>query len=1037
MSNAGILESFPNPGPAYRGKPFWCWNGNLNDAELLRQMHVFQEMGFGGFFMHSRTGLITDYLGEEWFRLTNLCADEAAKLGMEAWLYDEDRWPSGTAGGMVTASPAYRQRFISLHQVTPDAFRWDDQIFAAFAANVDGLNLSHCRRLRDRQTVDERDKTILVFRIEQAAESSFYNGKTYVDTMNRAATDAFIRMTHDRYLEKCGGRIGTSIRGIFTDEPHRGPVMNGFSLSNANRLWMTPWTQTLPEDFKAAFGYDIVEHLPELFFQPGGEPVAAVKWQYMELLQRLLLSNFAKPLFDWCSQHRIQLTGHVLHEDSLTAQACMHGSLMRFYEFMHLPGIDILAEGNRCYWVAKQLTSVARQLGQMWRISELYGCTGWQMDFAGHKAVGDWQAVLGINVRCQHLAWYTMEGEAKRDYPASISQQSAWWKDYRHVEDYFSRLGVLLSHGQPCCGTLVISPVESVWCQIHGAWAESLAPKDDAIKQLESAYAELFTWLTGAQVEFDYGDEEMMSRLAKVGRDLTGKPVIHFGQAEYRTVIIGAMTTIRSSTLQLIEAFADAGGSVIVAGPLPAYVDAIRSATAEKSTRLATCVAWDRDALVQACLNQSDPRVSLSAPVGSGTSQIFSHLRRDESGDLVVVLLNTNREQGVSDVAVQVVGASTHSEVAEWDCESGARFSTPALSAKDGSVGWSIDLPAGGLRSFVVGASAADGLAARPNFRVVRRWPIEQSFRYSLTEPNVCVLDMARVSIDSGEWQPRMEILKVDRAVRSALGLKWRSGEMVQPWLRRRTVPCRQALRRIRLDFDFSLKQMIFGPIELALEQPQFFTIHVNGHLLDKARNSIPGQWIDNAFHRFGIPRAFLRAGENHIQLEADFHEDVNLEAIYVLGDFGVSVRGSTAEIVPLPARLRTGDLTTQGLAFYGGGIRYHIDVPETSGHRVQLELPELKAACAKVVAEGKPPAMLAWHPYRAEVTDLIQHQQLVLEVTLTRRNTFGPLHQLPLLTPHYGPDNFTTHGEHWSDDYVLFPSGLLAAPVLVEVSAD
>ena len=106
LSDGQLYEQFREPGPAYRGKPFWSWNGELKKDELIRQIHVLKEMGFGGFFMHSRTGLATEYLGDEWFELINACADEAAKLGMEAWLYDEDRWPCGTAGGLVTRGPS-------------------------------------------------------------------------------------------------------------------------------------------------------------------------------------------------------------------------------------------------------------------------------------------------------------------------------------------------------------------------------------------------------------------------------------------------------------------------------------------------------------------------------------------------------------------------------------------------------------------------------------------------------------------------------------------------------------------------------------------------------------------------------------------------------------------------------------------------------------------------------------------------------------------------------------------------------------------
>ena len=111
---------FANPSAAFRGKPFWSWNGALEKDELLRQVRIFKEMGMGGFFMHSRTGLVTEYLGDDWFDLINACADEAEKLGMEAWLYDEDRWPSGSAGGLATEDPRYRSKVLRLTIVDAD-----------------------------------------------------------------------------------------------------------------------------------------------------------------------------------------------------------------------------------------------------------------------------------------------------------------------------------------------------------------------------------------------------------------------------------------------------------------------------------------------------------------------------------------------------------------------------------------------------------------------------------------------------------------------------------------------------------------------------------------------------------------------------------------------------------------------------------------------------------------------------------------------------------------------------------------------------
>lgn len=85
-----LIREFKNPPAAYRGKPFWCWNGKLEGEELERQLDILEDMGMGGAFCHSRTGLKTEYLSDEWFELINRCAAKGKKDGMEIWLYDED-----------------------------------------------------------------------------------------------------------------------------------------------------------------------------------------------------------------------------------------------------------------------------------------------------------------------------------------------------------------------------------------------------------------------------------------------------------------------------------------------------------------------------------------------------------------------------------------------------------------------------------------------------------------------------------------------------------------------------------------------------------------------------------------------------------------------------------------------------------------------------------------------------------------------------------------------------------------------------------
>ena len=109
-------ELFKNPPCEFRGAPFWAWNGKLDKDEVVWQAGIFKEMGFGGYHIHVRTGLEDEYLGEKFNECVKACAEDAEKTKMLAWLYDEDRWPSGFAGGFVTKDKAFRQRYLQFQR---------------------------------------------------------------------------------------------------------------------------------------------------------------------------------------------------------------------------------------------------------------------------------------------------------------------------------------------------------------------------------------------------------------------------------------------------------------------------------------------------------------------------------------------------------------------------------------------------------------------------------------------------------------------------------------------------------------------------------------------------------------------------------------------------------------------------------------------------------------------------------------------------------------------------------------------------------
>ena len=267
-----IISLLKDPPCMYRGKPFWSWNGELDEQELLRQIDCMHEMGFGGFFIHSRTGLITEYLGEKWFKLVRKCAEYAyAKYGMETWLYDEDRWPSGTCGGIVARDRGNRLRFLSLYDSDEEAVACREVagILYRYAVKTQPDNggeerLIDCYLVADESQVKEGYR-YAVFAEEEQECSDFYNGYTYIDTMNRDVTELLIQSTHEKYEKTCGDLFGSAIKGIFTDEPHRGCIFTGFNIGNKNRSRMTPYTAKLPESYKKKYGRDLC--IPAIYWR--------------------------------------------------------------------------------------------------------------------------------------------------------------------------------------------------------------------------------------------------------------------------------------------------------------------------------------------------------------------------------------------------------------------------------------------------------------------------------------------------------------------------------------------------------------------------------------------------------------------------------------------------------------------------------------------------------------------------------------------------------------------------------------------------
>jgi len=1040
-----VFHEFVAPGAAYRGKPFWAWNGKLEPEELRRQIRLMHQMGLGGFFMHSRVGLDTAYLSSDWFKCIDACIDEAERLGMEAWLYDEDRWPSGAAGGLVTKNPKHRMRSLMLDiLMSPEEFAWSKDTLAVFTAYLDGDQAHQVVKVATGKQPPALlpGQVILQFKIIVQEPSPWYNGHTYLDTLSHDAVREYIKSTHSVYLQKTGKYFARTIPGIFTDEPNHGHNLEHDNNTGTPRG--VPWTPALLKTFKKRYGYDLLPRLVELFYDVDAQPVSEARYHFHECLAFLFVDAFSRQIGEWCDNHKLQFTGHVLEEDSLSRQTNVVSNAMRFYEYMQAPGMDLLTEHWRSFNTAKQVTSVARQFGRKWRLTETYGCTGWDFPFAGHKALGDWQVALGINLRCQHLAWYTMRGEAKRDYPASIFYQSPWWSFYPKVEDYFARVMAVMTQGSEVRDLLVIHPIESMWLKVKSGWMQN----PDTLAY-DTMLTEMCESLLAGHVDFDYGDEEMLTRHGRV-RKTDEHAELVVGKATYRAILVPPLITMRASTLQMLKRFNKAGGTVIFAGDAPQYLNA----TSSHAPRLfsESClhgVAVKGAELVHA-VEASCRRIAITDAADEEIAAALYLLREDEEAYYLFVC-NTSedfahtpdnymgqplvRERTLSYPAVTIRGfADAVGLPLQLDPENGAIYRARAIRDDDG---WQIytDLPALASRLFIIPKTEqviAETMALPLTTEVRTEILPADGWTVQLTEANNLVLDRPRYRIADHPWEDATEVLRVDRAVRQALGVPARSGSMVQPWARKKIRKPKTV--NLVLSYSFDVTEVPSGDLFLAIESPSSFVISLNGVV---AKNeATTGWWTDRSLEKVPLDPSVLRRGKNELVLECAYPENhAGLEIIYLLGNFGVTVLDRDVTLTTPPATLTIGDWCEQGLAFYSGSVIYrreiHLELRENE--RLFVEVPDYRGVAIRVLVDGKPAGIIAWEPNEIEITDLIGNTPVMLQVEVIghRRNSHGPFHHHEKWPAWTGPGEFQDTGDRWFDGYQLVPCGLMAEPRL------
>jgi len=952
----------------YREAPFWSWNDVMDEREACRQIDEMAAGGWGGFFMHARPGLVTEYMGRQWMKVIKACVAHAKKRGMCAYLYDENRWPSGFAGGAVPRKGAkYRAKYLMLSEnLCEDGANC--KYITSFTTTGEGARLE--AKTVEPDAKPEGAPVYHLYRYTAGLGDPWFLGSSYVDLLDPDTTAEFIRVTHEPYRKAVGGEFGKTVAGIFTDEP-------SLPFARACPGVSVPWTTKLPGVFEKRRGYDIMAHLPALFL-PCGD-YRKVRYDFYRTVTEMFVEGFMHQIFDWCEKYGLALTGHMMAEDSISSQVKWVGAVMPFYEYMHMPGMDHLGRNVANPATAKQVSSVADQLGRRRVLSELYGCSGQHLDLRLRKWIADWHFALGVNLLNPHLWLYTMRGARKRDFPPTISYQQPHWVKSPRLSDRNALVSYLLSRGRRIVDVLVVHPVESGWC-------EATPMDENALAENDRRFAALVDTLLENQIDFHFGDESLM---AKHGSVEDGALAV--GEGRYKAVVVPECLTLRYSTARLLANFAKAGGTLIVIGSRPTLVEGSRSGTAVLREALASAPVVDLPSLPALLRDAGAAPVSVT---GKGARRILYHLR-DLGKERLLFVANTDPDKPAA-VTVEVQTGDSNAGLL-----STSSHKTTALEAKRarGGLRFKLDLAAAGSAVVALGDTAcpkakkAPGKPSRTR-RLAGKWRVAGFDRNALTLDYVRLPDAA-----GGPTAPQYVLFAAE---------KLRSG------------------RKAAARYEFTVEEVPEGPVQIAVERPEEWEITLNGAPVAKPE----GYFVDTAFETIDVTGS-LAPGRNVIELRGVVKDDFELESIYLLGDFGVYDRGGAFHVGAPPETIDARDLTRGGFPFFAGAVDLEKTFElEKAPRRARLVLNTLQYGAAEVSVNGRAQGDLLYPPYEVELQNLRKGgNRVTITLYSTLRNLLGPHHFKGPEIEWVSPRSFTDR-QAWTDEYRFVRIGFTGARI-------
>jgi hypothetical protein len=993
---------------AYRPMPFWVWNGEVTKSMINEQLSDFAEKGFGGVFVHPRYGMVTAYASEEWYDLVAYAERRARRVGIDLWLYDENSYPSGFAGGHVPAEmPSSYNKGHALKMYRQTVFR-PDSTKQYFLIQSGGDSTIDITATCDQYIGKEGD--FLLYEKIFYPVRDWYAGHSYVDLLKPGVTEKFIELTMTGYEERLQKQFGKSIPGVFTDEPNISP-QGGKGLIR--------WTPDLFEQFARRWGYQLQPHLNALVESTAISP--RVRHNYYQLLLELFIERWSKPWYEYTEDQKIAWTGHYWEHGWPSPHYVPDN--MAMYAWHQVPGIDMLFntwEGRPGQFgnarAVRELNSVANQLGRVRRLSETYGGAGWELTFEDMKRNGDWEYVLGVNMMNQHLSFQSLDGDRKYDYPPSFSHHTPYWEEYAMMNDYFGRLSLALSTGEQINSTLVLEPTTSAWI--------TYAPdgENSEMKKIGDEFRNLINLLESEQIEYDLGSENIIRDHGSVTGD-----IFVVGKREYNFVVIPQfMQNLNSETADLLEQYLENGGIIIALCQPPALIDGAVSDL---------CRQWTIDYADQwyALSGCNDPRLIsylhrddfIVVEQQGGT---LFHMRRQLDDGQLLFLVNSKKTE-----TCQVSLITRGVDLVHLDLFSGHAEQYPCI-VTDEILSFSASIPPAGSLLLFISDKEVRGKRSR-----IRKWngngePIAISNIEAVAEEqNALKLDYCSVVLD-GDTSGLLYFAEAQTAIFNHHGFD------KNPWfaamqykteiLDRDTFP---AGTGFTAQYPFFVESRFrTKDLTLVVERPDLYDVRLNG-LTQKPEEG--EWWLDKNFGVYRISGGIL-SGDNLIEITADpMSVFCELQPVYLVGDFDVFALDK-GWLMTTAGERSVGSWKETGMPFYSDKFAYTANFVLDDRVPVRIRLGKWAGKVATVEVNGKTAGTIFSQPYELRLDNHVKsgENSITVRVTGSLKSLLGPHHNVEMagfVTPWIfkrAPVNQPSGVDYDLPDYGLFE------PFVVEV---